>query len=261
MSDNIGDDFKALIARGGVTYDEVKGLRGNSWEWDALVPALTDEAFLQMLQHRLDNCSRVRMPPVTYDEAVIGVWTPELVRRYRACMGEVQDWREGKMWRKEGLHALKDAEAATPNPEATMGADMQGYGEAEYMRKQAEEAAAEKYKAVSHVEKDVTVYRVYRTPTTLADNSGPAMLYRTLDCTYYHQDDAKKRVAELTQTPGLLKEATVSYVPYKTAVLMVADREHYVVGERVYDHFVSHDEVKRRALAKLTPEERKALGL
>jgi hypothetical protein len=75
-------EVDALLVRGNVTLSEIKALRCNSWEWQALIPKLDDEAFQFMLEQALRNCSRIRAPATTYDEAVIGAYAPELLRRW-----------------------------------------------------------------------------------------------------------------------------------------------------------------------------------
>jgi len=81
MSDHIRHEIQALIDRGNVTLADLQELRCNSWEWDALVPAMTDEALIARAQYALDNSRRPRYPSVTYDESVLGVFAPELMRR------------------------------------------------------------------------------------------------------------------------------------------------------------------------------------
>lgn len=84
MSEHISPEIEALIARGNVTLVELIGLRCNSWEWQALVPAMTDEAFIDRMQYALDNCfTPHRRPFSTYNEAVEGLWAPELLKRFK----------------------------------------------------------------------------------------------------------------------------------------------------------------------------------
>jgi hypothetical protein len=84
-NERIRPEFKNLIARGNVTPAEVAELRCNSWEWEALVPALSDEAFVKRMQYALDNCFTTRDRPfVTYNAAVEGLYAPELIRRFQA---------------------------------------------------------------------------------------------------------------------------------------------------------------------------------
>lgn len=75
--------IKELIERGNVTTAEVEQLTCNSWEWRAIVPALTDEAFVKHVEYALKNCNRVPNPSTTYEQSVIGVHAPELVKRLK----------------------------------------------------------------------------------------------------------------------------------------------------------------------------------
>lgn len=72
-----------LIARGNITSAELKELRCDSWEWEAIISKLTDEALLEMAEHAIKNSSRPRRPCSTYDEAVIAAYAPELIKRLR----------------------------------------------------------------------------------------------------------------------------------------------------------------------------------
>lgn len=57
--DLIRDEVRKLYARGNVTWEEWQTLRLNSWEFDYLIPALTDEALLNNLEKNiLPNCTR-----------------------------------------------------------------------------------------------------------------------------------------------------------------------------------------------------------
>jgi len=83
-NERIRPEIKNLIARGEITVAELEELRCNSWEWQALVPALSDEALVKQMQHALDNCFTThRRPFSTYNEAVEGLYAPELIRRFR----------------------------------------------------------------------------------------------------------------------------------------------------------------------------------
>ena len=83
MSDNVRPHIHALIERGKITLEEYKELRCNSWEYEALVPALSIEALIWASENCIRNCSRVSRPATTYDEAVYSVYAPELIRRLR----------------------------------------------------------------------------------------------------------------------------------------------------------------------------------
>lgn len=88
MNDNVRPPIRALIERGKVTLEEYKELRCNSWEYEALVPALSIEALIWAAEHAIDNCSRARRPSISYDEAVHSVYAPELIRRLRLLQEE-----------------------------------------------------------------------------------------------------------------------------------------------------------------------------
>jgi hypothetical protein len=91
---NVRPEIQALIERGGVTPAEVKELRCNSWEWEALVPALTDDALAERVQYAADNCSRGKRPFATYEEALAGLYVPELLRRFQGARLAARDYAE-----------------------------------------------------------------------------------------------------------------------------------------------------------------------
>lgn len=82
--DHVRPEIRKLAQRGNVTPEEIAGLRCNSWEWEFLVPAMTDEALVEQAQHALSNCSPGRRPFTTYDKAVCGLYGPELLRRFHS---------------------------------------------------------------------------------------------------------------------------------------------------------------------------------
>jgi len=88
VNDNIRPHIRALIERGKVTLEEYKELRCNSWEYEALVPALSIEALIWASKNCIRNCSRVSRPATTYDEAMHAVYGPELIRRLRLLQEE-----------------------------------------------------------------------------------------------------------------------------------------------------------------------------
>lgn len=90
---HIRPEFRTLAERGNVTIAEAKELRGNSWEWELLVPAYDTQAFLEQLQHTLDNCFHDRRRPcVSYPDALAELYVPELVRRYKAIVSQLFDF-------------------------------------------------------------------------------------------------------------------------------------------------------------------------
>ena len=86
LDEHVRPEIQALAQRGDVTLSEVKALRCNSWEWEHLYPAMTDEAFAESVQHSLNNCARGPSPCRSYDEAVVNVFAPELLRRFQAMV-------------------------------------------------------------------------------------------------------------------------------------------------------------------------------
>lgn len=87
--ERIRPEIQALIRRGNVTLAEIQEIRCNSWEWEALVPAFDDAAFVDRMQYALDNCAQGKSRPFTvYDDAVKGLYAPELLKRFqRAAQG------------------------------------------------------------------------------------------------------------------------------------------------------------------------------
>jgi len=82
----IRPEIRDLASRGNVTWAEYDALLMNSWEREALHPALTDEALICLLETiMLPNCSTDRSKPaVTYNDAVINNFVPELIKRLKA---------------------------------------------------------------------------------------------------------------------------------------------------------------------------------
>jgi len=101
----IRPDIQKLIDRGNVTPAEVAELRCNSWEWEALIPKMNDEAFVRFVEHALNNTgvNQIRRPFATYDDSVKGLLAPELLRRFRSLAPlnkALSDLREGPSVRK-----------------------------------------------------------------------------------------------------------------------------------------------------------------
>lgn len=86
LDEHVRPEIQSLTTRGNVTLTEVAALRCNSWEWEHLYPAMTDEAFAESVQHSLNNCARGPSPCRSYDEAVVNVFAPELLRRFQAMV-------------------------------------------------------------------------------------------------------------------------------------------------------------------------------
>lgn len=111
----IRPEIQALIDRGNVTSVELSELRCNSWEWEALIPAMTDEALVGRAEYAFSNSARVRSPASTYDEAIVSVYAPELVKRLKAQLlkndeAEILGFAEGFEEAMEaGEKAVQDA--------------------------------------------------------------------------------------------------------------------------------------------------------
>jgi hypothetical protein len=91
----IRPEFRELAERGNITVEEYEKIRCNSYERDLLIPALTDEAFEKEVQRTLDNCTPPRGSPVsTYDEAMIGLYGPELLKRFRNILNSFRELEE-----------------------------------------------------------------------------------------------------------------------------------------------------------------------
>lgn len=85
--ERVRPEIQALIRRGNVTLAEIQEIRCNSWEWESLVPAFDDEAFVDRMQYALDNCAQSKTRPFTvYDDAVKGLYAPELLKRFKERM-------------------------------------------------------------------------------------------------------------------------------------------------------------------------------
>ncbi len=98
-------EIRALIERGKITVDELKDLRCNSYEWEAMVPALSIEALIHQTEHAIDNRrtkSKTKyetqrfaiapiehVPALTYDDAIGRVFAPQLIGRLRQAMAIV----------------------------------------------------------------------------------------------------------------------------------------------------------------------------
>jgi hypothetical protein len=108
MGENIRSEIQALIDRGNVTAKEVAELASNSWEWEALIPKMDDETFLGRVEHALKNCCRSkRRPFATYDESVIGLLAPELVRRLVEAIETGKEYERGAEIADRLIHDLE----------------------------------------------------------------------------------------------------------------------------------------------------------
>lgn len=84
LDKHVRPEVQALAKRGGVTLDEWRQFRGNSYEHEHLYPVLTDEAFAESVQHALANCGHVKRPCATYNEAIVEIFAPLLLERWNA---------------------------------------------------------------------------------------------------------------------------------------------------------------------------------
>lgn len=77
--------IRELVARGNVTQSEVHKLRVNSWEWEALVPAMDDEAFFYNYEYCKSNTHTDRSRPnMTYNDAMCNLYADEVIRRFKS---------------------------------------------------------------------------------------------------------------------------------------------------------------------------------
>ena len=83
LDEHVRPEIQALAKRGDITPAEVAEIRCNSWEWEHLIPAMNDEAFVAQMEHAVKNCSLHKQPSSSYDEAVQGLYAPELLRRFK----------------------------------------------------------------------------------------------------------------------------------------------------------------------------------
>lgn len=81
-----------LIERGNIAPAEVRELRCNSWEWEAIVPALDNDAIAEHFEHCLKNCCQSRRRPApSYDAAVCGYLGEEILKRLRSFIEKDQE--------------------------------------------------------------------------------------------------------------------------------------------------------------------------
>lgn len=64
-----------------VTYEEKQRLRMNSYARDKFISKLNNEALIKTTEYYLTNCPQSRYPATTYDEAIVHVLVPELIKR------------------------------------------------------------------------------------------------------------------------------------------------------------------------------------
>lgn len=79
----ISEEIEALVKRGNITLAEYKELRVNSWEHEHVISALDDEAYCWCVEHAFLNAARPgKRPYSTYEEALVHLHVPELLRRW-----------------------------------------------------------------------------------------------------------------------------------------------------------------------------------
>ena len=64
-----------------VTIKMKQNMRMNSYAQDKLPPKLDTEALLYTAKYYLEQCSRRNYPCSTYDEAIVHILLPELIKR------------------------------------------------------------------------------------------------------------------------------------------------------------------------------------
>jgi len=80
--DLVRDEIKELIRRGNIAIAEFEGLRMNSYERDAIIPAMSRELLIQQTVYTIKNCSPFSHGrcAATYDEA-LQLFAAELAKR------------------------------------------------------------------------------------------------------------------------------------------------------------------------------------
>lgn len=94
LDEHVRPEIQVLAKRGNVTPEEVAEIRCNSWEWEHLIPAMNDEAFIARMEHAVKNCGYYKRPYTTYNEAVEALYAPELLRRFKGAMLAARDYAE-----------------------------------------------------------------------------------------------------------------------------------------------------------------------
>ena len=85
-SEKIRPDIQTLLDRPEpLESAELEEIRSNSYEYAAMTPHLSDEALIKKVEYCIKNCQPPRHPvPIVYDEAVIHMYVPELIKRLKA---------------------------------------------------------------------------------------------------------------------------------------------------------------------------------
>lgn len=85
LDKHVRPEIQALVKRGKITLDEWMGMRANSWEFEHMYSALTDEALAHVVEHNLKNCFRRSVPSATYEDALSQHLAPLMLARWNAA--------------------------------------------------------------------------------------------------------------------------------------------------------------------------------
>jgi hypothetical protein len=108
LDEHVRPEYQALAKRGNITPAEVAELRCNSWEWEHLIPAMNDEAFVACMEHSFANCGHHKRPYSTYNEAVEGLYAPELLRRFKLMQHKIDGWKREANGYAESIDAIRE---------------------------------------------------------------------------------------------------------------------------------------------------------
>lgn len=82
---NIRPEIQDRVAKGTpISWEEWQGMRTNSFEQEELIPLLDNDALCSFAEYCLKNCRpRDRRPSIVYDDAVLHVIVPLLLKRLK----------------------------------------------------------------------------------------------------------------------------------------------------------------------------------
>jgi hypothetical protein len=90
-ADAVRPHVRALLDRAvQIDWITFEALRMNSREQEVLIPRLDDDALLRVCEHYLRQLPARARPFATYEDAIIGLLTPELMRRLRRTGSDSQ---------------------------------------------------------------------------------------------------------------------------------------------------------------------------